>query len=203
MPIEIHEKSTSKGPKFRVWDTRSDGYWQDYGVTSEEIRNVLMTNGVERAINGFSKEFYTEGSFTTQKVKEWNRQHRDDTTYPEGYWIRRMGELHGVTVNVRIKTRANGVKSLPQLSLHSEKKAKLRKPYRPLASVHMNTQEIFSFLKKPTRMSVWVCVIVAICDWVMKELISTYPYQQTYWAVCAQDLFESEVDHRLFRRGPR
>lgn len=112
MGYEIHEKTSEQGTRFRVWDTTSDGYWHE-PLTKESLQDALLANAVERAVGDLTQQFSTgqhSRPLRTVKVQKWNRQPKDDTKYPEGYWERRMAEIYGAKITTDIQTAPDGTK---------------------------------------------------------------------------------------------
>ncbi len=114
MGYEVHEKTSIQGTRFRVWDTTSDGYWHE-PLTKEQLQDVLFANAVERAVGDVTQKFSTgrySSSLRTVEVKKWNRQRKDNTEYPEGYWEQRMAELYCAKISTDIQTAPDGTKTI-------------------------------------------------------------------------------------------
>lgn len=114
MGYEIHEKKSAQGTRFRVWDSRSSGYWHK-PLTKEQLQDALLAEMVERAVGDLTQQFSLGRDSRlppTVKVQKWNRQSKDDIEYPEGYWRQRMAEIYGAEITTNIQTTLEGIKTI-------------------------------------------------------------------------------------------
>ena len=114
MGYEIHEKATRRGPRFRVWDTRSGGYWHP-PLTKAELQDALLVAAVDAAVGDVMQKFGTTGYGTplrTVGVRQWNRQPNDENVYPDGYFENRMAEIYGAKISIDIQNAPDGTKTI-------------------------------------------------------------------------------------------